>query len=108
MGFTMMPWPPVMAPGRAGSVTLFSTTLFACPLAILASSGTSAADSELAKRVALPAFDRYVTLQIGHTMLWIRWTRICRSMMWSLRVGAVRSQVSTRARETECPCKHYR
>ena len=57
-GFMMMPWPPVMAPRRAGSVALFSTTFFACPLAILASSGTSAAVSVLANRVALPAFDR--------------------------------------------------
>ena len=62
IGFMTTPCPPVNAPGLAASVTLFSATLFAWPLAILARSGSSSALSEPANLVALPDLDRYVTL----------------------------------------------
>jgi hypothetical protein len=57
-GFMVTPCPPVTAPDLAGCVTLFSAMLFACPLAILARSGSSCADKVPANRVALPALDR--------------------------------------------------
>ena len=62
IGFMTTPCPPVTAPGLAASVTLFSATLFAWPLAILARSGSSSALSEPANLVALPDLERYVTL----------------------------------------------